>query len=587
MNSQLTTSNFRNLLRLCAKFGGGHWYLTLLVASLAAVAQIAAIAAIMPFLRTITDTTGLTNSRSGRLLGRLFSATGSELSGAELVATVGAAFVFIVAVANCLGLLSAYLNSSFVWRVGHNLRLAVYRNFLSRDLDYFLSQEAGASLKNIVSDTTIFAGNVLGPLMSLATHSIFVLAAIAAMSLISLKATGIALLIIVAFYCLATSIFRTPVKSYSASMNEAYERMYAVAEESINNITYVKFHGAESDYAQTFDRSSQRLAAIEPKVVTASLIPKTLFETTAVVGIVIWSVYAARRDGSSTQNIPIYGVMLFACYRLLPACQSFYVASTRMNAYLYSLSEIESYVGSDSVLPQPSAPLAFNDVLELRDVSLRHSSGDGADLKDINLQIAKHDRVCVTGETGCGKTTLVMLLLQLRHPESGTLVVDGKALLAGDGTAWRSSIGYVPQQVQLRHGTIAENVAFGSDDVDMERVRDCCQAADLDTFIEKELKSGYNTPVGDGDSRLSGGQRQRLGIARALYRQPSLLILDEATNALDSATEQTVLSRLSAKERGLTLLLITHREAALPFCNKRFRMDHGQLESQVDVTAPE
>lgn len=573
MSPQLNFSNLRRLLRLCWKFGGRKWYLLLLVAAVAAVAQIAAIAAVVPFLSTITDAEGFATSRLGRLLG-----AGGSLSAAESVAVVGAGFFAIVAIANCLGLCSAFLNAKFAWQLGHDLRHRVYRSFLSRDLEYFISREPGASLKNIVSDTTVFASNVVNPLMSLSTHLTFVVSAIIAMSLISLKATAIAVLVIAGFYLLAVYFFRAPLKGYGETMNESFERMYSIAEESINNITYVKFHGAESDYSKTFDQSSERLASTEPKVVTAALIPKTVFETFAVLGIVIWSIYATRSGGSAAENVPLCGLMLFACYRLLPACQRIYVASTRMNAYMYSMTEIENYFDIESSFPQPPAPLDFHTV-SVRDVSFRHPSGDGADLQNVSLEICKRDRVCIMGETGCGKTTLVMLLLQLRKPESGDLVVDGRTLTPADGAAWRGSIGYVPQEVQLRHGTIAENVAFADAAVDMDRVRHCCEVADLATFVENELKDGYNTAVGEGDSRLSGGQRQRVGIARALYRQPSLLILDEATSALDSATEERILSRLCEEDLGLTLVLVTHRETALSFCNKRFHMQAGRLTS--------
>jgi len=167
----------------------------------------------------------------------------------------------------------------------------------------------------------------------------------------------------------------------------------------------------------------------------------------------------------------------------------------------------------------------------------------------------------IVGPTGSGKSTLLDVLLGLMEPTSGALRADGHPIEAGELQAWRRNFAYVSQVSVLLDATVAENIAFGVplEEIDLVRVRDAARVACIDEFIERELPLGYETPVGDRGVRLSGGQRQRVAIARALYTGRPILVLDEATNALDESTEARVLDRLCSRGHDLTLLRVTHR----------------------------
>jgi ATP-binding cassette subfamily C protein len=181
-------------------------------------------------------------------------------------------------------------------------------------------------------------------------------------------------------------------------------------------------------------------------------------------------------------------------------------------------------------------------------------------LNDFNLQFRAGEYVCVLGSSGAGKTTLVDLLIGLIHPQEGRILVDGTSLESIRLDAWRSTIGYVPQDVFLFNGTIRDNITMGNDGYTDAEIADAIRRAGAEDFIAR-VDRGLDAPVGERGVALSGGQRQRICIARALIRQPRLLILDEATSALDSATEQEIATIVRSLTPQVTVVAITHRPA--------------------------
>jgi ABC-type multidrug transport system fused ATPase/permease subunit len=228
--------------------------------------------------------------------------------------------------------------------------------------------------------------------------------------------------------------------------------------------------------------------------------------------------------------------------------------------------------------------IALERELLLERVSFRYHDSRPFLLKEVSLRIPARSTVALIGRSGAGKSTLADLLLGLLEPLEGAIVVDGRAIDGRRRRAWRESVGYVPQVINLLNASIAENIAFGQDaaQIDRRRVEEVAALANLHEFVAR-LPSGYDTVVGQRGVRLSGGQRQRVGIARALYRRPALLIFDEATNALDPETEAAVLEAIARLSGNATLLIIAHRSSALTGCDAVVTLEEGRLYVQGDV----
>jgi len=221
----------------------------------------------------------------------------------------------------------------------------------------------------------------------------------------------------------------------------------------------------------------------------------------------------------------------------------------------------------------------FSNLIYLKKVSFSYPNSTGKVLKNVDLRIRKNTTVGFVGPTGCGKTTLIDILLGLLQPQEGTYYVDDVEINGELLKVWQQNMGYVPQDIFLADDTVIRNVAFGvpDKDIDFNKVKKACTIANIDAFIRTELSEGYKTVVGERGIRLSGGQRQRLGIARALYNDPEVLILDEATSALDGKTEGVIMDAIKTLSHQKTIIMIAHRLTTLKTCDVIFVMEKGVI----------
>jgi ATP-binding cassette subfamily C protein len=224
--------------------------------------------------------------------------------------------------------------------------------------------------------------------------------------------------------------------------------------------------------------------------------------------------------------------------------------------------------------------LSWKQAITLKDLTFNYSESSKPVIDRLSLVIPKNTSLGIIGPTGCGKSTLVDLILGLHIPTSGKILIDDTPLTAENRRAWRAGIGYVPQDIFLTDDTIAANIAFGipEDEIDPAALRQAAQAAQILDFIENDLPHGFKTVVGERGVRLSGGQRQRIGIARALYHRPDLLILDEATSALDIKTEAEVMKAIDALHGNITMLIIAHRLNTVCKCDKTIDLSSNRRQ---------
>jgi ABC-type multidrug transport system fused ATPase/permease subunit len=220
--------------------------------------------------------------------------------------------------------------------------------------------------------------------------------------------------------------------------------------------------------------------------------------------------------------------------------------------------------------------------IRLQNVSFKYPGAHRPAIEDLSLTARSGELACLMGPTGAGKSTAIDLILGLLRPDCGDVLIDDAPLLAQDLRAWRTMIGYVPQAISLMDDTIACNIALGlsEDKIDFERLHAAARRADIHEFIIDELEAGYDTRVGERGLRLSGGQRQRIGIARALYHDSSVLVLDEATNALDQETEQRVLNGLLELRPQRTIIFVSHRASVARRADRILVLARGRLVAQ-------
>ena len=314
--------------------------------------------------------------------------------------------------------------------------------------------------------------------------------------------------------------------------------------------------------------------------------PKFLLECVAVSGLVGVALFLGATGAGAGAWLAQLSFLGLAAYRLLPALQMAFHQIAVMRVQRDALDQIAPDLERARAMrrstldpePDPAWRGRPGDAIELRSIGVRYGPDQPRVLQDLSLSIPAGTTVGFVGASGSGKTTTADLLLGLLVPESGSMVVDGETIDDGNREGWQSTLAYVPQHIFLTDGSIAENIAFGVDRgaIDMDRVRDAGRLSRLDEFVEG-LDKGYDTAIGERGIRLSGGQRQRIGIARALYRNASVLVFDEATSALDGLTEQEVMAAIEGLQGQRTIVLIAHRLTTVRNCDVIFEFDAGRV----------
>ena len=358
-------------------------------------------------------------------------------------------------------------------------------------------------------------------------------------------------------------------------------------QQGLGGVKDVKLLGREADFVGQYDRHNAENARIGRHQATLEKLPRLWFELLAVLGLTVLILVMIGQGKSLEALLPTLGLFAAAAFRVLPSITRVLSSVQNVRITLPVIDNLYSeFVLVESGSPsREDRPLPFRSTLALDEVTFRYAAAEAHALEGVSLSIRRGSSVGFIGATGCGKSTLVDVVLGLLTPEAGVVRVDGvniQTSLRG----WQDQIGYVPQSIFLTDDTLRRNVAFGLSDeeIDESAVARAVDAAQLDAFVD-ELPDGLDTVVGERGVRLSGGQRQRIGIARALYHDPAVLVLDEATSSLDVDTERQVMAAVNALQGDKTLLIVAHRLSTVEHCDHLFRLERGRLVEEGEVSA--
>jgi ABC-type multidrug transport system fused ATPase/permease subunit len=337
--------------------------------------------------------------------------------------------------------------------------------------------------------------------------------------------------------------------------------------------------GTQELYCEIYRRADQPLRRAQSGVTLIAGIPRFAMEALGITLIAVLAYKFSIQPGGLTVAIPVLGAMALSAQRLLPALQQAYHAYATIVATQKSLSDAIELLDQKTDVPHSIdkvKSMDFTRALELVNISFAYVEGEGLIINNLNIKIEKGTRIGIIGTTGSGKSTLMDIIMGLLEPSSGSILVDGTPVQGALVNQWQKNIAHVSQSVYLRDATLAENIAFGVHevDIDIDRVKFAAKKAHIADYIEG-LTYGYNTMVGERGVRFSGGQRQRIAIARALYRSASVLVLDEATSALDEDTESSVIEAIESLDRDLTILIISHKTQTLKKSDRVIKLENG------------
>lgn len=357
---------------------------------------------------------------------------------------------------------------------------------------------------------------------------------------------------------------------------------------SVQGVKDVKIFNNGSETLALFERDLNSLVRLLAVQRLLERCPAWGLETFGVAGLVVGAIVMLLSVGTSSADV-MGTLALFAisAWRLLPAISRMVAGVTAVRSYMPYLQRVLNLVREiDSFQPVGEAHRVdeafdtFSSSVNVNGVTFQYSNSPSEAIRDVTVAIPKGAMVGIIGRSGAGKSTLADLLIGLISPKAGNITIDGIELAASNQQSWFTQVGFVPQAPYLFDGSLAENIAFTTDEseVDSDRVADCCEQAGVLEFLD-ELTDGMNTRIGERGVRLSGGQAQRVSIARALYRNPAVLIFDEATSSLDNYNERIIRDTILELSEGRTLVVIAHRLTTVRDCDLIIWMEKGRVRA--------
>ncbi|PSC03723.1 hypothetical protein SLNSH_17415 [Alsobacter soli] len=563
------------ILRCLDQAGRRQFGVLLGLSILTALAELAGVGSIMPFLTVLTLPEGAAVSAP---LARLQTMLGLT-QWREFVLALGAMAFGVFIVTNALNVALAFATQRFTWGQGQRLAERLFEGWLGQSWLSFAGRHNAERLNLLFAETIRVVSSVYIPLVTILARS---LAASMIIGLLVAVDPSIALLsgaTAMTAYALLYLALHRRIGAWSREALAAREQAQRAAVEALGGFKALLLCGGEADAAARFRAPSRRIAALEARNQMAAIVPRYLLETVGF-GSLFLVVLAKLFSGAPVaQVLPLVGAYAFAAARLLPALQQAFAASAQLRAGRHSLHllarELET-VGDHPLSQKPSLWPGPGRIAA-SGVCFRYPGATEHAVRDLDLTIDPGDCVAIIGRSGAGKSTALDLLTGLITPGGGTIRVDGRPLddLA-TRRSWMGTIGYVAQETFLIDETIARNIGLGAPDASETSIETAAQQARIADWIESR-PGGYDALVGERGVGMSGGQRQRIGLARALVRQPRLLVLDEPTSALDEATEAEVSQTLCSLKGRITMLIVTHRPALLELADRIYELEGGRL----------
>lgn len=559
--------------------------LVMVVLIIVAFVEMIGIASIMPFMAVVTNSEVI---HSNRWLNATYGAFEFQ-SDVSFLTFLGTVVLGLLVFTNVMKAASMWLTLHFQNNLRYTMSRRLLAQYMARPYAFFLQRNTAELTKNVLGEIGTVVAGIMSPLTDIVASGLVCSAIILLLVAVDpVVAVGIAT-VLGGSYSVVYLLARKKLGVLGTQQVIANAEKYKAAGEALSGIKDLKVLGRQSTFLRRYNFHASRHARANVVAGVIAQVPRYALEIIAFGGILLVVLYFIRQGQQAVHMIPLLALYAFAGYRLMPALQQLFSAVTQLRFSIAALDVIhrdlsngakvlrdaESELDSDSRAPL----IPFRHGLELRNLTFRYEGAAEPSLRALNVTIQPNTSVGFVGPTGCGKTTTVDLILGLLSPTEGQILVDGLEIKQDNVAGWHRNLGYVPQHIYISDDTITRNIAFGVPDaeVDFSAVQKAARIANLADFVESELPEGYETRIGERGVRLSGGQRQRIGIARALYRDPSILIMDEATSALDGITEEAVMDAVRTLSKRKTIILIAHRLTTVRECDVIYQLDRGTI----------
>jgi ATP-binding cassette, subfamily B, bacterial PglK len=497
----------------------------------------------------------------------------------EYLITLGMLFlVSIYAIKAFFLAFLAWVQSKFIFGLQANLSQRLFTGYIFLPYTFHLQRNSAQLIRNVTSEVSLFS-SVSQSLLVLISEIVVLIGISILLLVVEPFGTSLVMVILGLSGWIFYQITRSYISKWGKIRQHHEGQRIQHLQQGLGGAKDVKLLGREEEFLTQYNYHTNISSHVGQRQYVIQQFPRLWLELLAIIGLSVLVLVIISQGDSLDNLIPTLGLFAAAAFRLMPSVNRILIALQSLRFAVPVINTLYQELQLfKEVLPIRTSKISpLKNSLALNEISFKYPEAEKYSLRGITINISKGTSVGFIGGSGAGKSTLIDIILGLLKPESGTVKVDGVNIQT-NLRSWQDFIGYVPQSIFLTDDTLRRNIAFGlsSEQIDESAIWSSIRAAQLESYING-LPEGLDTIVGERGVRLSGGERQRIGIARALYHDPAVLVLDEATSSLDTETERGVMKTVSALQGKKTILIVAHRLSTIEHCDYLFQLDNGKV----------
>ncbi len=547
---------------------------------LSGLSEIISIASFIPFITSLSNSSILFENKYINILSNYLNIYSRQ----SIILITTLIFILFVVVSTIIRIINIWLNSRMTALIGSDISLNAYRKIIYQPYKYMSSKNSG-ELISILNNQLDFTVSSINLILRILTNTIILFIIGIGLLFIDFQLALLSGFFIIFPYIIITIYTKRRVYKNSKIINHSLINKVKSIQDSLNLNKEIILNELHSKFVEKYKVNEAVLRDKQTENNFFSMFPRYTMEGIGITSIALLaSLFSNIRSGGEN-IIPFLGALTLAAQRLVPTLQQIYAGFANLRGYssaINSVLETCELKISKSYLKPNKGIIVFEDNISFNNIDFSFDENNKKTLKKMNLKIFKGEKIGIIGSTGSGKSTILNLLSGFIVPTSGEILLDDQYLISSPKEnnlrSWYELISHVPQQIYLKDGTIWENITLSDDrnNINEERMIWAAEQSLIIDYINQSTRR-FNSLVGEKGIKISGGQAQRIGIARALYKKSSILLLDEVTSSLDLETEKQLIRNLMSLENDITIIFIAHRLSTLSKCTRVIEIKKGSI----------